>query len=379
MGYHKILSLLITTLYASSHHIAASPSPPPHRGGVKAAYWPSWQAESLPPSSIPTAYFTHLFYAFVLIDPNTFQILLNPNDDQWMHAFTSTLHASTPKSKAILSIGGAGADPATFSAMASSSASRSAFIQSSITAARHHGFDGLDLDWEFPSNAQDMSNLALLLKEWRSLLNQESLATAQPRLLLSAAVYYSPDLSYPGPRAYPGDAIRRYVDILSPMCFDYHGGWEPNATAAHALLYDSKSNVSTSYGVAAWKRGGVGSKQIVMGMPAYGRTWMLKDPDQHGIGAPAVGAGQGGGVLVYSAVVEFNAGNNATVVFDNATVSTYSYSGTNWVGYDDATSIAAKVKFAKAQGLGGYFFWALGDDSNWTLAKTASMTWDSGN
>ncbi|KAG6406241.1 hypothetical protein SASPL_133840 [Salvia splendens] len=48
----------------------------------------------------------------------------------------------------------------------------------------------------------------------------------------------------------------------------------------------------------------------------------------------------------------------------------YSYAGTNWVGYDDATSIAAKVKFAKAQGLGGYFFWTLGDDNNWTLAKT---------
>ncbi|KAG6430557.1 hypothetical protein SASPL_108627 [Salvia splendens] len=81
-------------------------------------------------------------------------------------------------------------------------------------------------------------------------------------------------------------------------------------------------------------------------------------------------SGQGGGVLVYSVVVEFNAGNNATVVFNKATVSTYSYAGTNWVGYDDVTSIAAKVKFAKAQGLGGYFFWALGDDNNWTLAKT---------
>ncbi|KAG6410473.1 hypothetical protein SASPL_128534 [Salvia splendens] len=132
------------------------------------------------------------------------------NDDQWMDAFTST-----PKSKAILSIGGAGADPTTFSAMASSSA----FIQSSITAARHHGFDCLDLHWEFPTNSLDMSNLALLLKDWRSVLNQE------------------------------------YVDILSPTCLDYHGGWEPNATAAHALLYDNKSNVSTSYGVGGVEEG----------------------------------------------------------------------------------------------------------------------------
>ncbi|XP_057767125.1 class V chitinase CHIT5-like [Salvia miltiorrhiza] len=382
MANQKILSLflaLIITLYEASH-VAASPSlPQPRRRGVKAAYWPSWQAASLPPSAIPTAYFTHVFYAFVLIDANTFQILINQNDDQWMQSFTSTLHASTPRAEAVLSIGGAGADPATFSAMASTSAGRATFIQSAVSAARRHGFDGLDLDWEFPGNVQDMSNLALLLKEWRSVVNGEAAASGKPRLLLSAAVYYSPDLSYPGPRSYPGRAVGRYLDILSPMCFDYHGGWEPNATAAHALLYDARSNVSTSYGVAAWKRGGAGSEQIVMGMPVYGRTWELKDPSQHGIGAPAVGVGPGGGVLVYSAVVEFNAGNKATVVFDNASVSTYSYSGTDWVGYDDAISIAYKVKFAMSQGLGGYFFWALGDDSNWTLAKTASMTWDSGN
>ncbi|KAH6770314.1 Glycosyl hydrolase family protein with chitinase insertion domain-containing protein [Perilla frutescens var. hirtella] len=66
-----------------------------------------------------------------------------------------------------------------------------------------------------------------------------------------------------------------------------------------------------------------------------------------------------------------------TVVFDATTVSTYSYVGTDWIGYDDTTSIEHKIKFAKAQGLGGYFFWALGDDSNWTLAKTASAAWDS--
>ncbi|KAH6796595.1 hypothetical protein C2S52_021149 [Perilla frutescens var. hirtella] len=85
------------------------------------------------------------------------------------------------------------------------------------------------------------------------------------------------------------------------------------------------------------------------------------------------------GVLIYSAVLQFNAANNATVVFDATTISTYSYIGTDWIGYDDTTSIEHKIKFAKAQGLGGYFFWALGDDSNWTLAKTASVAWDSDN
>lgn len=160
------------------------------------------------------------------------------------------------------------------------------------------------------------------------------------------------------------------MDFVGPMCFDYHGsGWEPNQTGAHALLYDKTSNLSTSHGISAWKGDGVPSKKIVMGMPVYGRTWQLKDPNEHGIGAPAVGTGPGGGVMVYSDILGFNVENNATVVFDNTTVSTYSYVGTNWIGYDDGNSIGYKIKYAKAQGLGGYFFWALGFDSNWALAK----------
>lgn len=113
-----------------------------------------------------------------------------------------------------------------------------------------------------------------------------------------------------------------------------------------------------------------------MGIPVYGRTWKLKNPSHHGIGAPAVGTGPGGGVMSYYSILEFNAENNASAVFDRTTVSTYSYVGTDWIGYDDTNSVEYKVKFAKAQGLGGYFFWALGLDSNWTLAAAGKQYFD---
>ncbi|XP_073132554.1 class V chitinase CHIT5-like [Henckelia pumila] len=358
---------------------SSSTSPSPSRG-IKGAYWPSWLAQSLPPSSIPTSYFTHIFYAFVIPDATSFQLLINQFDEQWMVPFTSAIHAATPPAKALLSIGGGSGQPLSniFATMANNPDNRAAFIQSSIETARKYSFDGLDLDWEYPNDPQDMSNLAVLLKEWRAAINQESLASGgKPRLLLSSAVYFSSDVYLENsPRTYPGDSIRSFVDFINPMCFDYRGGWDTSATGAPALLYDSTSNVSTSYGISRWKRDGVPAKKIVMGMPAYGHTWQLKDPRRHGIGDPAVNTGPGGGVMVYSDILEFNSANHATVVFDNTTVSTYSYSGTSWIGYDDTISVEHKVKFAKAQGLGGYFFWALGFDSNWTLARTASTAWD---
>jgi chitinase len=39
-----------------------------------------------------------------------------------------------------------------FSKMASSSQTRSTFISTTIDYLKSHGFDGLDLDWEYPSN-----------------------------------------------------------------------------------------------------------------------------------------------------------------------------------------------------------------------------------
>lgn len=75
-----------------------------------------------------------------------------------------------------------------FSDIASTAARRTAFAESCLTFILEHGFDGVDLDWEYPvsggaagntNRPQDKQNFTLLLKEIRRQLDSQSAVTGK--------------------------------------------------------------------------------------------------------------------------------------------------------------------------------------------------------
>ncbi|KAI7732105.1 hypothetical protein M8C21_012505 [Ambrosia artemisiifolia] len=347
----------------------------------KGGYWPTWAQDSFPPSNIQTAYFTHVYYAFLSPNSVTFQFDIDATTASALNSFNTALHAKNPPVKTLFSIGG-GTDgekepsKELLSKMAASANSRASFIRSTIQVARNYGFDGADLDWEYPQTQTDMNNFGLLLDEWRVAVNGEAESTGKTQLLLSAATYYKPEVTDNGVRTYPVASINKNLDWINAMCYDYHGSWTPDATGAPAALYDPNGDLSTSNGLQSWISAGIQRQKLVMGMPLFGRTWKLKNPSVNGIGAPAAGIGPGNeGAMRYSEVQEFNAQNNTKVVYDMQTVSYYSYAETSWIGYDDVNSVQRKVQYAKSLNIGGYFFWTAVWDQDWKISQLASQTW----
>lgn len=348
---------------------------------VKAAYW--FPASEFPVSDIDSTLFTHLICAFANLDTQTNQLVISSANTPSFSSFTKTVQLKNPSVKTLLSIGGGNVASETFASMASQSSSRKTFIDSSIKLARSYDFHGLDLDWEHQTMTSEMTFLNLLLDEWRAAVDTEATDSGLPKLILTAAVPFTPLINS---IVYPTASLSRNLDWINVMAYDFYAPDRASASGAthsHAALYDSSSDVSASYGIEKWIEGGVSSKKIVIGFPFYGYAWLLTNPNNHGLLAPANGpdlsVGGSDGSIGYNKIKMLIIGQKgATTVFNDTIVADYCYVGTSWIGYDDVQTISTKISYAKGKGLLGYFAWHVGSDDSWVLSKQASQTWGSG-
>jgi chitinase len=323
---------------------------------------------------IDAALCTHLIYGFAGLDETklTIKILdewnaLQTNYGKGAYARFVALKNKNPSLKTLLAIGGWNEGSTKYSDMASSATTRRTFIDSAVSLLQEHGFDGLDLDWEYPALrggvARDKDNFVLLIKEAREVFDTYG-------LLLTAAVgagKSTVDTAYDVPN------LSKYLDFINLMTYDLHGSWE-GVTGHNAPLYARSDEsaedqtLNVDYAVKYWLSLGAAPEKLVLGIGLYGRTFTLSNPSVNGLGAPITGGGTVGpytdevGYMGYNEICEKLLTGDWSVVWNTEQRIPYAYSGDQWVGYDNSQSVTEKVNYAKAMGLGGAMVWSIDTD-----------------
>lgn len=202
-------------------------------------YYESWSTtrtcDSWRPNDIAASSLTHINFAFALFEPQ--------GDDEWAVSWMQndeddigdviaefiSLKDDNPGLSCFLSIGGwsfnDGDTASYWSDMASTSAGRKSWSKDVLSTVRKYGFDGVDLDWEYPvaddrgGSDEDKENYVKLLKELRSVFDESG---------------FSLDITFTIPTSY---WYLRHFDIASMvedtgvnwvnvMSYDLHGTWD---------------------------------------------------------------------------------------------------------------------------------------------------------
>lgn len=266
--------------------------------------------------SIPFQYLTHINYAFAI--PAKSGDSLEPMTNV-LYIEDLITKAHKHNVKVFLSIGGwgigdGGGDDGRFHRMAESDNGQNQFIVASMRMVEKFGFDGIDLDWEYP----DPDNRSA--KDFTALCAKFSEALHKRKKQLTAAVVSE------GKQAYGIEQeVFQYFDWFNIMSYD--GDYGPKELRHHAPYSMAISNVNF------WiKERNLPMDKCVLGLPFYAK--------------------KGFGNYGYSYKRLLSEGASP---YDDY-----------WNGhfYNGLLTIENKTKFAIQSGLAGVMVWELSEDTN---------------
>jgi GH18 family chitinase len=314
------------------------------------------------------------------------------------------LRKEFPKLKVLISIGGWTLSDK-FSSSLKTDAQRQALATSAVDYMKQNGFDGIDLDWEFPvccgseTNKQygaanngasryspdDRHDFTLWLKELRHQLDDLGKKDGTHYLLTMAAAA-GPDMAA---KAYEMKDVGKIVDWVDVMAYDFHVPVTQVANLSAPLTQnpadpDKAKGYTATDAVAFWEKSGVPASKLVLGVPFYGHGWAGCPPQNHGEFQTCTGNAQKGGTWIKldaTAWGEFDwwdlkknyVNKNGFVRYWDAKSQVpflYNAKTGQWISYDDPQSVAAKGKFVVDNGLRGGMFWEAAMDHNQGLQTT---------
>jgi hypothetical protein len=270
-------------------------------------------------------------------------------------ALVADAHAAGDKVLIDCGGGDSGAMAAAFSALAASPAARAAFVDKVAAFMAANGFDGFDMDWEFPQGAADRADLTLLMQALRAKFN--GLPAPAPSWILAVEL---PTIAYWG-QWYDAPGLAACTDYMDVEEYGIYGSWSSHSGHNAPLFLSSlappgDAGLDGQDAIAYWESRGVPAGQLQYGLSCFATGY-----------APTVStifAGCGGPcatTLYYYNQIPALLASGWAYNYDASAASPYlTKAGQGVISYDDPASIAVKAGYAvNTAGLAGVFCWDL--------------------
>jgi len=267
--------------------------------------------------------------------------------------------------KVMLSIGG-WEDTSEFPQIAADPQKRARFAGACADRIREYGFDGIDIDWEYPGyvphngSPADRQNFTIFLQAIRDTLDALGAKTGK-RYDLSAALA-STAFAVSNMEV---EKVAAVLDFLNIMTYDFFGVWDPLSNHNSPLYAPAEgdSTLSVDHAFRLYHdKYGVPADKINLGVPFYGHAFA---------GCAGLHRKHSGG----DTTVCFEPGNITYVEImkrmnlfqrhwdDRAKVPyLIHHSGDLFVSYDDEESVALKTSYVISRGARGLIIWEMTDD-----------------
>ncbi len=285
-----------------------------------------------------------------------------------MHDSTRSMPylAAQAGTKLLPSIGGWN-DSYNFPGIAADPVKRQTFVQDCLSLIQTYGFNGIDLDWEYPGYAPnggttaDMQNFTLLLQSLRDALDALEFQTGEAYIIsscFSAAQSQMANIDWLN--------VLPLVDMVNLMTYDYHGPWDTlsnhNAPLYQPLVGDPDWSCDGSFNILTDVYG-VPPSKINMGIAFYGKalsncTQLYGTHSGYDTATFAEDEGQPHYYNILNSIGSF------TSYWDEQVKCPYLLGNTinTFVSYDNEESVQFKARYLKHQQAQGVIIWEITGD-----------------
>jgi chitinase len=336
-------------------------------------------------AEIPGSLLTDIIYAFVYISPEGKCVSRDPVEDQSELTALKQLKEKYPGIHVLFSIG-EGRNLGTFSNATASETSRQAFTHSCVQFLQHNGFDGIDIDWEFPARGnehpEERGNFTAMLSEFRKQLDFQGRIDGRGYLLTMAAPAGQNEAM-----GFELDKIQPLVDWINLMTYNYYDENSTTTNLDGALYPVAADPGNKTYHddsvVQAYLAAGIPGNKLMLGVNFYGNGWKGVPAAQNGLyqshegpfddpNVPPATWNVEGKISYHSLQKYYLNVPGWDSYWQAEALAPWLYNAEKgaFITYHNAESLAAKADYVKMKQLGGVMIWQIGaDDHDNTLLK----------